>query len=231
MLLKELFLYMKHHKHDESITPDNDVEIHVECNDGEEQPNAAPPTDPHAESDPQSESPNADAAAPEEKESEVDKLKRELEEMRDKFLYLQADYQNYRKRTAKDIADARIYGAAGVLEPFLTVYDFLNMAKAAAEKSDNIESIRQGLNMILGEYVKALDENGVKKVTTVGSKFDPELHEAVANEPSDTIPEGEIIREWSGGYQYGSRLLRPARVVVSSGPAPAPEEENAADKE
>ena len=224
---------MKHHKHDESTAPDNDVEIHVECSDGEtpHEENAAL-SDSHAGNAPGSEAPAAgDAAVTEEKESEVDKLKRELEEMRNKFLYLQADYQNYRKRTAKDIADARVYGAAGVLEPFLTVYDFLNMAKAAAEKSDNIESIRQGLNMILGEYVKALDENGVKKITTVGSKFNPELHEAVANEPSDTVPEGEILREWSGGYQYGSRLLRPARVVVSAGPAPAPEGENAADKE
>ncbi len=231
-MIKELFLYMKHHKHEEFI-PDNDTEIKVECDDGNDQPNGAAPADSHAENGTQSEAPNTeDAVVAEEKESEVDKLKRELEEMRNKFLYLQADYQNYRKRTAKDIADARVYGAAGVLEPFLTVYDFLNMAKAAAEKSDNIESIRQGLNMILGEYVKALDENGVKKITTVGSKFNPELHEAVANEPSDTVPEGEILREWSGGYQYGSRLLRPARVVVSAGPATvSEEEEDAADKE
>ena len=160
-------------------------------------------------------------------ESETDKLKREYEEMRDKYLYLQADYQNYRKRTAKDISEARILGAANVLAPFLTVYDFLNMAKTAAEKSGNIESIRQGLNMILGEYVKALDECGVEKVAAVGTKFDPELHEAVAHEPSDTVPEGEILKEWSGGYRFGSRLLRPARVVVSSGAAPAetPEKE------
>ncbi len=172
------------------------------------------------------EAPETPEAAPQ--ESEVEKLQRELAEMRDKFLYLQADYQNYRKRTAKDIADARIYGAANVLAPFLTVYDFLNMAKTAAEKSDNVESIRQGLNMILGEYVKAFDENGVAKLETVGQKFDPELHEAVAHEPSETVPEGEIIKEWTGGYRYGSKLLRPARVVVSAGPA---KEEEAGSEE
>ena len=134
-------------------------------------------------------------------------------------MYLEADYQNYRKRVVKDLSEARLCGTAGTLEPFLTVFDFLGMAKNAAEKSDNIESIRQGLNMIIGEFHKAFDELGVKKIATVGTDFDPKYHEAAAHEPSDEVPEGKIIREWSGGFKLGERLLRPARVVVSSGPA------------
>ncbi len=152
-------------------------------------------------------------------QEETAKLAAELQALKEKLMYLEADYQNYRKRVVKDLSEARLCGTAGTLEPFLTVFDFLGMAKNAAEKSDNIESIRQGLNMIIGEFHKAFDELGVKKIATVGTDFDPKYHEAAAHEPSDEVPEGKIIREWSGGFKLGERLLRPARVVVSSGPA------------
>ena len=152
-------------------------------------------------------------------QEETAKLAAELQALKEKLMYLEADYQNYRKRVVKDLSEARLCGTAGTLEPFLTVFDFLGMAKNAAEKSDNIESIRQGLNTIIGEFHKAFDELGVKKIATVGTDFDPKYHEAAAHEPSDEVPEGKIIREWSGGFKLGERLLRPARVVVSSGPA------------
>ncbi len=151
--------------------------------------------------------------------NETELLKKENAELKNKLIYLQADYQNYRKRTIKDLADARIYGASSTLSPFLTVFDYLNLARTASEKSDNIESIRQGLNLIIAEFYKAFDELNVKKLDSVGMKFNPELHEAVAHEPSDTIPEGEIIKEWTSGFKMGDRLLRAARVVVSAGSA------------
>lgn len=152
-------------------------------------------------------------------ESEIGQLKSELAEAQNKLIYLQADYQNYRKRVAKDISDARVYGAANALEPFITVYDYLLMARQAAESSDKIEQIRQGLAMILDQYLKAFEESGVKRIETVGKPFDPTVHEAVAHEASEEIPEGVVSKEWSGGYQFGERLLRPAKVVVSAGPA------------
>lgn len=150
---------------------------------------------------------------------EIESLRKELAETQKKLLYLQADYQNYRKRISKEIAEARIYGAAGALEPFITVYDYLNMARQAAEQSDTIEQIRQGLSMILDQYQKAFEESGVSRVETVGKPFDPSVHEAVAREASDEIPEGIVLKEWSGGYRFGERLLRPAKVIVSSGGA------------
>jgi len=151
-------------------------------------------------------------------ESEIDKLQKENAELREKLIYLQADYQNFRKRTGKDISDARALGAANVLEPFITVYDFLNMAQVAAQKSDNIESLRQGLGMIINEYNKAFQEIGIVKLNTVNQPFDPAIHDAAAHEHSDTVPENHIIKEWSGAYKLGERILRAARVVVSSGP-------------
>ena len=154
-----------------------------------------------------------------------EKLAAEIQELKEKLIYLQADYQNYRKRVIKELADARAYGTESALNPFLTVFDFLGMARTAARKSDNIESIRQGLEMIINEFQKAFDELGVKKIETDGTEFNPSLHEAAARENSETVPEGKIIREWSGGFRIGDRLLRPARVVGSAGPAPAGSEE------
>ena len=174
------------------------------------------------------------AEAPKEAQAELsseDKLKAELAELQAKYLYLQAEYQNFRKRSVRDIADARSYSIASTLVPFLSVVDYLGMAQSAAEQSDNLEALKQGMNMIIGEFDKALDELGVKKMKTAGEKFDPALHDAVGYEKSETVPEGVIIREWSGGFTIGEKLLRPARVLVSSGSAPADNGAEAQEKE
>ena len=93
------------------------------------------------------------------------------------------------------------------------------MAMMAADKSENMDAIKQGLDMILKEYKKGLDELGVVSYNAVGEKFDPKLHDAMTNEPSDEVEEGYVIKQWNVGYKLGERLLRPATVVVSSGPA------------
>lgn len=177
----------------------------------------------------QGETAACDAAAAE-PVSEVDQLKAQLAEQQAKFLYLQAEYQNFRRRAARDISDARSHAIADTLTPFLSVSDFLGMAQAAAEKTDNLDAIKQGLTMIIAQFDKALEEMSVRKFTSTGEKFDPDLHDAVGREPSDTVPEDVVIREWNCGYKIGEKLLRPARVLVSSGPAAAETAENA-DKE
>ena len=153
----------------------------------------------------------------------VPELKAELSAEKDKHLRLMAEYDNFRKRSARDISDARSHAVADTLTPFLAVSDFLGMAQVAAEKSDNLDAIKQGLLMIIAQFDKALEEMSVRKFSAVGEKFDPALHDAVGREPSDTIPEGVIIREWNCGYKIGEKLLRPARVMVSSGAVPAEE--------
>ncbi|MBE6357249.1 MAG: nucleotide exchange factor GrpE [Lentisphaerae bacterium] len=155
--------------------------------------------------------------------SETDKLKAELAAAQEKFLYLQAEYQNFRKRSARDISDVRAHAVVDTLTPFLSVADFLGMAQSAAEKSDNLDAIKQGLVMIIAQFDKALEEMSVRKFSAVGEKFDPELHDAVGREASDTVPDGVVIREWNCGYKIGEKLLRPARVLVSSGPVKAEE--------
>ena len=124
----------------------------------------------------------------------VEELQKQLAEAKNDLLYLQAEYQNFRRRSLKDISDARSYAVSDTLVPFLTVFDYLSMAEVAANKSDNIEAIRQGLQMIISQFFKAFDELGVQKFESVGKEFDPKLHDAVSNEPSAEIAEGKIIR-------------------------------------
>jgi molecular chaperone GrpE len=161
----------------------------------------------------------------------IEKLKAELAEAKAKLLYLQADYQNYRKRTVKDLADARMFGVEMTLEPFLRVYDFLAMAKTSAEKSDNLEAIRQGIALIISEYAKALDDLNVRKIDGAGKAFDPKIQEAVSHEPSETVPEGVVIRDWASAYAIGERVLRSGKVVVSAGKPKAAAEPEANQEE
>ena len=141
----------------------------------------------------------------------------ELAALQEKYIYLQAEYQNYRKRMAKEITDARRYALEDTVQPFFAVYDFLAMAETAAAQSDNVEAIRQGLMMIIAQYKKAFEELNLKPFDAKGEKFDPELHDAVAHESSADVEEGVVSKQWNCGFKLGEKVIRPARVVVSSG--------------
>ncbi len=152
-------------------------------------------------------------------EEKIEALTAEVAKSKDDLLRLKADFQNYRMRTAKEISSARVFGQTDTIIPFLQVFDHFSMAMMAAEKSDNMDAIKQGLEMILKEYKKRLDELGVVSFDATGKKFDPKLHDAMSNEPSNEVKEGYVLKQWNVGYKLGERLLRPATVVVSSGPA------------
>jgi len=146
-------------------------------------------------------------------------LKKDLDELNDKYLRLMADYQNYRKHVAKDMQAARINAVEGTVSPFLQLFDHLSLAVKAAGETKNVDSIVKGLQLIDAQYQKALEELNIARIDAVNAKFDPSMHEAMADEPSDTVPEGHVVRQWCCGYRMGEKLLRPARVVVSGGKA------------
>jgi len=157
--------------------------------------------------------------------AEAAQLKSENAALLDKYLRVEADYQNYRKRVAKDMANVRAAAVAETLEPFIQLFDHFTMAINAAATAKNPETVVQGLKMIDDRYGKILEELHVSRFDAVNTPFDPALHEAVANEYSGEVPEGVVIRQWNSGYKLGDKVLRPARVVVSSGPAPKGESE------
>ncbi len=154
----------------------------------------------------------------EEHDKKVKELEAKLAEAEDKRLRCYAEMDNLRKRTAKEMEVQRLNVLQDTVFPFFQVFDHLGMAVKAAENSDNLKSLLQGVKMIENEFDKAFSEVGVTKIDAVGQDFDPNLHEAVSQEASDTVPQGKVIRQWNYGFKTPQRLLKPARVVVSSGP-------------
>ena len=128
---------------------------------------------------------------------------------------------NQRKRTAKEMENVRYNTTQDTVFPFLQVFDHFTMAVAAAQKSSSFESMLQGMEIIQKEFDKAFSDLDITVIDAAGKPFDPAVHEAVAEEHSDSVPAGTVLRQWSRGYRCGTRLLKPAMVVVSSGPEEA----------
>ncbi len=168
-----------------------------------------------------------DELRPTEVEEKIESLENTLKESEDKLLRMRADFENFRKRNLREKIECQNAGRNEALIPVLNVFDHFDMAMDAAENADNMELVKEGMKMIHREFSKAISDLGVEKIEAVGDVFDPEIHEAVQNEHSDCVEEGRVIRQWKCGYRIGGRLLRPATVVVSTGPA----DENAKDQE
>ncbi|MCK5844038.1 MAG: nucleotide exchange factor GrpE, partial [Victivallales bacterium] len=135
----------------------------------------------------------------------IKELESELAESEEKTLRLRAEYDNYRKRSYRELTDARAYAKTDTLTPILNVFDHFQMAVAAVDTTEDMSVITEGLKMIGAEFVKAMDDLGVVAVDAVGEKFDPNLHEAVAEEASDQ-EEGIVIKQWRCGYKLGDKL-------------------------
>ena len=160
----------------------------------------------------------AKAAPPETPEEKLEKLEKALLEMEDKRLRLLAEMENQRKRAAKDMEAVRYNTLTDTLHPFFQVFDHFSMAVAATETTTNMQTLLEGMKMIRAEFDRAFSDLGIERIDATGKDFDPTTQEAMSQEASDTVPAGKVIRQWSFGYKMGDRLLKPANVVVSSGP-------------
>lgn len=151
-------------------------------------------------------------------EDAIARLQADLDRFRDLALRSQADLDNFRKRTAREREDAVKFANATLIESLLPVLDNFVLGLDAAEKSGgDARAIREGIAMVHKQLLDALAANGLEEIACQGKEFDPNLHEAVAQEPSDDVPEGMVLRELRKGYLYRGRLLRPSNVIVSSG--------------
>jgi ribA/ribD-fused uncharacterized protein len=149
--------------------------------------------------------------------NEYKKEEMENNNYKEKYTYLLAEFENYKKRMVKDKEFLKNDAIISTIEPFLQINDFLGMAKIACEKSDNIESIKYGLNMIFDKFYETLSNMNIKKIESIGNKFDPNLHNAIEYKHSDDVQEGYIIAEIKAGYLYGDKVIHPSDVIVSSG--------------
>ena len=153
-----------------------------------------------------------------EPEDALASLQADLDRFRDLALRSQADFENYKKRAAREKEDAIKYANSSLLQRLVSILDNFELGLAAAKTANKESPIYSGMILVQKQLNDLLEENGLQSIEAEGQKFDPNLHEAIAHEPSDT-PEETVIRQARRGYRFKDRLLRPARVVVSSGPA------------
>jgi len=145
-------------------------------------------------------------------------------EQKDHFLRVAAEFENYKKRMIREKSMALKYAGEPIFREVLATVDNLERAIAQSEADDieaeqGFSSLLEGVQLILKSLVSTLEKFEVTPVTSVGEVFDPINHEALTMEPSDTVPANQILNEFEKGYQYKDRLLRAAKVIVSSGAA------------
>lgn len=139
----------------------------------------------------------------------------EAAEWRDKYLRLQAEFDNYRKRTLKEKMSLVESGGENVIKALLPVVDDVDRALAAMEKSDDVEALRGGVRLISQKFNEVMRQQGVSEIEAVGKEFDVDVHEAVARFPIDGKNSGEIIDVVQKGYKLGEKVIRYAKVVVA----------------
>jgi molecular chaperone GrpE len=171
-------------------------------------PSPAPGVSGEAENTPQ-----GDVAA------ELTAARKEAAANHDRYLRSVADLENFRRRTVREKDELRQFAASRVLEDLLPVLDNLGLGLAAAKQPGaDLAKLTGGIDMVLAQLKSALASHGLKEINPAGQPFDANQHESISAQPSSEIPEGNVVTVVRPGFSLNGRLLRPASVVVSSGP-------------
>lgn len=138
----------------------------------------------------------------------------------ERYMRAVADMENFRKRTVREKDELRQFAAASVVEDLIPILDNLGLGLAAAkQQAGDAKSIADGVAMVIEQFKSTLARHGLKEINPVGAAFDPNQHECISHQPDAKVPEEKVIQVVRLGYTLNGRLLRPASVVVSSGPA------------
>jgi molecular chaperone GrpE len=182
----------------------------------EREPEAAPASGTAPSS---AESPASDRAA---SADPVAEAKAEAQRFREQWMRSAADFDNFRKRSRKELEDTRKAGREELLKDLLPVFDNLERAMTSAERATEVKPVSDGLKMVLRQFIDTLGRSGITKVPTVGQQFDPGLHEAIQQVETDEQSPGTVVAEVQPGYLQGDRLIRAAMVVVAKPKAGGP---------
>lgn len=147
--------------------------------------------------------------------SELEKAQEEAAKLKDMLVRTAADFDNFRKRTRRELDDARRGGREDLLKDLLPVFDNLERAIQSSQKATDVKAVSEGLAMILKQFESTLGRSGIQRVPTVGAMFDPSMHEAIQQIETDEQPPGTVVAEVQPGYKEGDRLVRAAMVVVA----------------
>src|SRR5689334_3479736 len=157
-------------------------------------------------------------------------LAKEVADLKDRLLRTLAEMENLRRRTEREVADARVYGVTSFARDILAVADNMERAMKALddeirEKADaGVKALLDGVELTERELIKAMEKHGVKKLEPQGQKFDPNLHQAMLEIPDASVPAGTVVQIMQPGYTIGERVLRPALVgIAKGGPKPQPQ--------
>jgi len=165
-------------------------------------------------------SPGGNGAEGDASSVEVEALKKEVAELQNKYLYLAADFDNFRKQAAKERSDLRKYGSEFLIREILEVMDNLERAAQTeikgADGNESVAAYKNGVLMIVEQLKKALNKFGVEAVKSEGMAFDPAQHEALSSEENPDFPPNTVSRVFKKAYKLYDKLIRPAQVVVNT---------------
>jgi molecular chaperone GrpE len=157
-------------------------------------------------------------------EAGVESLRDQLQEAQERALRLSAELENYRKRSLRTLEEERRYAALPLMRDLLTVVDNLQRAIQAARDNDSSAGLLEGVEMVAEQLIGILKQHHCAEITAEGEVFDPHLHEAIAQFPSEEVEPGRISQVTQTGYQLHDRVIRPSQVIVAAGKAEEPEQ-------
>ena len=144
-------------------------------------------------------------------------LKQQLAESNDRFVRLMAEFENFRRRNAKEQLELIETANGKLLEKLSEVQDNFERAFASENKAKDLEAFEKGMQMIYNQFAKILTDAGLEQIDPTGAEFDPNMHEALMQQPSETVPEGHVVTVFQKGYKLKNKILKTAKVIVSSG--------------
>jgi molecular chaperone GrpE len=159
------------------------------------------------------------APAPDEQQQKVEKAEQERQDIQDRYLRTLAEFENYKKRVAREKAGLIAYGTEKLALELLPVIDNFERAFEQAKKAEHIQPVVDGVAMILKQLEEMLKKFNITPFNTVGERFDPEKHEAMAQQEKPDTEDNTVVQEFQRGYLINEKLLRPARVIVSKKPS------------
>ncbi len=148
-------------------------------------------------------------------DDELNKQKEAYEKLNNQYLRLAADFDNYRKRQESEREALIKYGMEQALKKMIEVADNFTRAEKAMEKIEDCDKAKESFSVLHKQFKDSLDKLGLEEIKAEGETFDPNIHEAVMQVPTDEHPEDTVIQEMQKGYKYGEKVLRPAMVSVS----------------
>lgn len=192
-----------------------------------------PETDKNGETpeSPDEESPAEETDPVKELEKKAASAEQESKDAQDRLLRVSAEFENYKKRSAREMEGFKKFANESLIKQMLPIVDNLERAiDSSGNGEENDESIVEGVSMIRNEILRVFEKFGVKPITSVGETFDPVFHEAVMQEASEEHPENTVTKELQKGYIIHERLLRPSMVIVSKAAKNESEEKESGNK-